>query len=151
MKLKTHYPRPRSVASHLACWSHDSVLTLVTGGRLMSQLILFLVRSHLLNLINNTLSMTTQVQISVCLSVFLVQDILLGQCSILQELCSASLLICWKTNLLKRSCFLVENKNPSFELPTNEKVAKRGTTNNTPAVPPVDIKCCIWCLMTRLW
>ena len=114
----------------------------------MSQLILFLVRPHLLNLINNMYlinALTTQVQISVCLSVFLVRDILLGQCSIPLELCSAStiLQICWKIHLSKnqRSCFLVVNKNPSFELPTNEKVAKRGTTNNTPAVPPVNIKC----------
>ena len=124
----------------------------------MSQLILFLVRPHLLNLINNMYlinALTTQVQISVCLSVFLVRDILLGQCSIPLELCSAStiLQICWKIHLSKnqRSCFLVVNKNPSFELPTNEKVARRGTTNNTPAVPPVDINCvkyCIWCLMT---
>ena len=100
MKLKTHYPRPRSVASHLACWSHDSILTLVTGERLMSQLIFFLVRSHLLNLINRTLSMKVQVQISVFLSVFIVQDIL-GQCSNPKELCSACLLICWKTHLSK--------------------------------------------------
>ena len=38
MKLKTHYPQPLCCLPHLACCiHHDSILTLVIGTRLMSQ------------------------------------------------------------------------------------------------------------------
>ena len=51
MKLKTHYPQPLCCLPHLACCiHHDSILTLVIGARLMSQVNCYLNSLQLLNL-----------------------------------------------------------------------------------------------------